>query len=355
MSRRGNTTVILALSSTAIVGMAALAIDLGYARVVQAHLQNVADAAAHAGSNQFDGTDEGIINARMMAQQIAYQNPVNGIPVYLHYSDITVGYWDTTTRTFMATMDPKYANTLRVTPSIDNLALLFAPLATGATSMPIRARSAMKAQHGGAGAVDCYLPVAVPSCLIPHHTLPGMQNVTLSLNPPAIDNVGWGKPEGNPSDAWVRDQFADCRASGWAEVGDDLGLGNGVNTDAMNELIAEFGTTTTRWDTTKWGAQPPRITGSSLNTTVYGRTVEGAVPVFASDESFCRGTGGMWSGEKVISGFIWGAIYDVKNTGSAASRTIRMRVDVLSEHDAGSLMGGPNYGIVTEDLPAMVE
>lgn len=355
MARRGNTTVILALSSSTLLGMAALTIDLGYARLVQVELQNLADAAAHAGSAQLDGTDEGVLAAITMARYVASMNPVAGQTLDLADEDLTVGYWDATARAFTATTDPQLANTLRVNANLAALDLLFAPLTVGVSSMPIRARSAMAAAQGGAGGVDCYLPIAVPQCLIDRWTLEGLQDVTLNLNPASIDSMGWGRPNGTPNASWSRDQIVTCTQNGTARVGEPVGLQNGVVTSAMSQVATSIGTSTTSWDTAKWGAQPARMSGSAVSAGAYGHTLEGVIVVFDGGPNYCIGSGGAFNGEETISGFLWAALYDVKTSGSAASKTMKLRLDPETEHVAGTLMGGPDWGVTIFEPPRMVE
>ncbi len=55
-NRRGVSLVIFAISSVAIIGMAALAIDLGMLLRTRAEAQRAADAAALAGASAFTET-----------------------------------------------------------------------------------------------------------------------------------------------------------------------------------------------------------------------------------------------------------------------------------------------------------
>lgn len=354
-SRRGNMAVTVALSLTSLLGVSALAIDLGYVRAVQNKLQMVADASAHAASAQLDGTEEGIVRARAMARWMAERNAVAGHAATVEEDDVTLGYWDPFARTFTETDDPMWANTARVNAEIPELGLLFAPIAMGKASMPVRARSAMAASQGGAGAVDCYVPIAVPSCLVELHTLEGLQDVTLHLNPAGVDSMGWGRTNGAISAAFTRSQIRNCYEDGWAFVGHSMNLQNGVVTTAMDELVAALRASETRWDVEKWGTQPARLSGSSIPAVDYGKTFEGPILVFESGPTYCQGSGGSFNGTETIQGFMWGAVYDIRNTGAAEDRTVHMRLDTQNEHDVGALMGGPNYGVTTFDLPRMVE
>lgn len=353
--RRGNVAISVGLSTTALLGVAALVVDLGYARTVQAQLQNVADAAAHAGSARLDGTAEGVVAAREMARYVASLNPVGRGVVELADEDIVVGYWDPDLQAFLPTADPMWANTVRVVANVPDLGLFVAPVALGTPSIPVRARSAVRASQGGAGAVDCYLPLAVPSCLVDLHTLEGLQDVTLYLSPSGIDSMGWGRTNGAISAAFTRSQIRNCYEDGWAFVGRNMQLQNGVVTTAMDELVAAVSASDTTWDAEKWGPMPARMTGSAISPANWGKTFEGPILVFESAPTYCQGSGGAFNGTETIQGFMWAAVYDIRNTGASSDRTVHMRLDTQNEHNVGALMGGPNYGVTTQDLPRVVE
>jgi Flp pilus assembly protein TadG len=59
-----------------LLGFAAITIDVGYQRIVRNQLENITDAAAHAGAHSLDGTDVGATAARTAAQLVASENHV---------------------------------------------------------------------------------------------------------------------------------------------------------------------------------------------------------------------------------------------------------------------------------------
>ena len=81
--RRGNAAIVTALSLTVLLGVAAIAVDGGMARHHRAELQNAADAAAHAAAFTYDGTEQGLLDAREAAVNIAALNTAGGQPVVL--------------------------------------------------------------------------------------------------------------------------------------------------------------------------------------------------------------------------------------------------------------------------------
>jgi Flp pilus assembly protein TadG len=108
---RGIAVVYLALLLFALVGFAALSIDVGYFYVVKGQLQNAADAAALAGGSGLKGglgvnpySNE--TTARIRARYFAQQNNAEGTPVLLDINtanintgDILIGCWNKSTST----------------------------------------------------------------------------------------------------------------------------------------------------------------------------------------------------------------------------------------------------------------
>jgi hypothetical protein len=166
--------------------------------------------------------------------------------------------------------------------------------------------------------------------------------------------VGWARPNGTPNASWTRSQIEDCEADGDAAVGDPVGLQNGVVTSALDALAARVDSSATTWQESRWGTLPARLSGSSIGVAKYGHTYEGPVIVFDGGDEYCHGSGGSFNHSQPLKGFLWGAIYDVKNSGSSASRTIKMRLDTSSGYNAGTQGGGPDYGVVTHFPPRLV-
>src|SRR5579864_2379811 len=78
--RRGATQVMVAVALPALLGMGALAVDIGHMVVAKQHLQQVCDAAARAGGTALptDATGDGGAGAVQAAEQCAQ---VNGVKV----------------------------------------------------------------------------------------------------------------------------------------------------------------------------------------------------------------------------------------------------------------------------------
>jgi hypothetical protein len=352
--REGNIATIVALGAVVLLSFAALTIDLGYGRLVQQQLENASEAGARGGSLKLDGTEAGLTAARITAASMAAQNIAGGGSVVLADEDIVLGVWDATTGTFTPSSDPLQVNTVQVRARIDALGLFLTPAAFARDTIPVSGMTRAMAMSQGAGEVQCYIPLALPDCVVDREGVEGIQDLTLQLNPPGVDNVGWGRANGSPSASWARDMFGDCESSGAASVGDPVGLGNGAMIPALTELVTQINGSDTTWDPTKWGTLPARMTGSSITPPNYGRTFEGPIMVVDTGDEYCTGSGGSWTGNRPLKGFMWASIYDVKNSGGAvAERNIRLRVDTSSLHDLGTSSGGPDYGVVST-TPVMV-
>lgn len=351
-SRRGAASLIVAMCLVVILGMAAIVIDLGYLNGVQAELQGSADAAAHGGALQLNGTAGGMEKARTMATLLAATNASAGRPVSLDPttieeggSGVELGTWDGGNRLFTVSADSGRVNAVRVQARMADLPAMFSQVAFQRQHLAASAQSVAVRETDGASAVDCYLPITTSTCLIQRHREAGIPYVDLMLNPAGIDNVGWGRPAGHPSASWISRQLLSCKADGTASIGDELGLGNGTVTSVLPDLAWAISNSSTSWDPAVWGTLPPQLPNSSLAPEDYGKTFEGPIPLF-NDPSYCSGKG-TFTGTKEIAGFVWVAVYDVVSKGPVAKRTIRVRMDTTREHAVGTEVDGPDFGVTT--------
>jgi hypothetical protein len=106
-NRHGSVAIVIALSTLAFVGLAALAIDISHFIVVRNELQNAADAGALAGARFLYDNNGTAVNpdANQRAYDAATANRSEAFPVDVHWSggndgDIQRGHWSFKTRTF---------------------------------------------------------------------------------------------------------------------------------------------------------------------------------------------------------------------------------------------------------------
>lgn len=342
-SRRGNFAIIIGISLTALLGMGALAIDSSYAFFVRQQAINAADAAALAGSLAIDGTDDGLELAADRAIAMANANLAAGHEVELSGEDIEFGVWDDETRTLIPSDDAEEIDAIAVRARIETQSLM-GEAAFGHSIESVSGRAVALAAEARADTVDCFLPIAIPSCLIEGAGGPeAAQDIDMVLNPPGADNVGWARPDGNPNASWLKDQIRDCEYAGEVEIGDTVDLGNGVVASAMKELATAIEDSDTSWDGETWGAMPPQEGKSAVSGAMYGNTWEAPALVF-DDDSYCGG-GGRWNGSATLSGFVGVSVYDVVTKGKAEEKTIKVRVDTTRTHKVGKGSGGPSWGV----------
>lgn len=341
--RRGAVLVTLAIALATLLGISALVLDLGHLRSVQEELQSAADASAHAGAGMLDGTESGLVAARQAAVDFGAFNEAGGAPVTLDPTgDVELGVWDETAATFTPGGTAETVNAVRAIAAREDVPAWFAAATVGADVLSASADSIAVRFTGGASQVECYLPLAVPSCVIEDlYGVDGVNMVDLVLNPPGVDNVGWAMPGGSPNADDTRSQIRDCEYGGSVDIGDPIGLGNGVIDAALKELEDAVESSTTTWQEDLWGTLPPQEDCSGINAAKYGNTYESAILVF-EDDSYCAG-GGSFNGTEEITGFVWAAVYEVCSKGAAAEKTIKLRLETREVHMGGSDVAGPDY------------
>ena len=150
----GSVLVILAICIVTLMGVAALAVDIGAVYAAKTQLQIGADAAALAAVQEL-----GNGQVQAVAAQYASLNSVMTTPITLDTSDVVTGYFDFSTGAF--TPDAQPPNAVRVTArrtpgSPDGPFELFFGKVIGRDSVSIEAESiaAIDSRVGGVGPAD---------------------------------------------------------------------------------------------------------------------------------------------------------------------------------------------------------
>ena len=374
-TRRGAILLVLALVLLVLLGVAALAVDLGQSRLAQAQLQVAADAGALAGANMLDETTDGLEAAHDMALAMASTNKATGVevviapnPANLADGDVVLGTWDADTSTFVPSYDPAAVDAVLVRTHADGLVPLLSRAAFARDTLGASAGSiAIRGLEVGAGEVPWYLPFGLPSCLFETYTGDEIHDMVFVLNPAGADNVGWASVDGHPSASWIIDQLMRSMSCmhAWmdsgtvdevcaeAEVGDDLGLSNGEATSALKALAGFIESDGVPWKEEVWGELPPQNEGSAIDPAYYGQNLVGPVPIFASDSVYCDPGGGNWVGTESLAGFAWLTVFDVRWQGAAEEKNVWVKIDIEHSYPVGSWFGGDDYGI-TATGPARV-
>jgi hypothetical protein len=114
-ARRGAVVVLTAILLVAILGMAAMSIDMGYVATVHSQLQRAADGAALAAAAEMN--KNGLVAAANRAKQIAALNASSGGPINLADSNIEFGIWNLHAKTFTPTTGGGNAVRVRIQQS----------------------------------------------------------------------------------------------------------------------------------------------------------------------------------------------------------------------------------------------
>lgn len=344
--RRGNAALIFGLLLVLVLGIAALVIDIGNARMVGDQLLAAVDAAALGGVARLDFTTAGLSAARETALEVAAQNAAGGAPVQLDPGDLELGVWDFDSSTFTLVDEPERMNALRVTHHRDDIPAWYASIAFNDERLSLT-RSAVAARAvRAAGAVDCYVPLAIPDCVLGYSDQ-GLMDRTFVFSPSGVDNVGWGRAGGSPNASFLGDQIEDCSSGGVAEAGDTVGVQNGVVASVIREMADRIEASNSAWDSEIWGVQPAQSADSVIQANRYGHTYEGPILVFDGSDAYCQ-TGGSFNGDFPLVGFLWGAVYDVTShgKGGAEQKNVLMRINVADLFEVGSVGGGVGRGVV---------
>lgn len=353
-ARDGNHAIAFALTLLVILGFASLVVDIGYQRTVKLQLEHGVQAAAHAGAAWLWQDDDSEQLARETAVSIASMNPVNGAPLRIdagaeaaNSGDVVFGSWDA--GSFTPTEDFEQMNAIRVQGHA-RLDTLLAEVAFGREELGANAvATAVLPPPLGAGAADCFLPIAVPECRVTA-TREDAQLADLRLSPAGVDSVGWAGVNGEINADYVMDQIHDCGAVGRASVGEPVLLQNGRVNSGLAALAEELVVSDTRWDEEIWGEMPEQSSRSTIPSADYGRTYEGPIVVFDGGPGYCQGSGGSFNTTETITGFVWGAIFDVERSNG----NFMVRLDVTTVRRLSDVSGGVNVGITYQPPPMLV-
>jgi len=340
-----------------LLAMSALAVDLGHARMVKGQLQNAIDVSAHAAAAYIStGGNANLTNVQNVAITTAALNKVNGTGLVLTSSDVEMGRW--ASGSFTANGVP--ANAVRITKQV-SMGTFFGHAAFGVDSMSAGAQTIVLAPPGGvASSGHCFIPIAVPECLISS----GQLNVT--FGDANNDNAAWANADGHPSSQDITSMLGQlaagtCSTAGEASVGSPIYLNNGVQNHG-SEVVDAMEESGGYWDNSRWGSKPSQSTSPSSIVPSYdwtsgpngtGAVLEGVVVVFDSSQYTCNPdgtvTGPNFNQSQTIVGFASAVIYDV-TTGNASEKNVKMKLSTTLTTTWGdeSDGSGNDYGV---DIP----
>jgi len=371
-ARAGSVVVVIALVLLVLMGFAALVIDLGYARLVKGQLQSAADAAALAGAQRIDGSEEGLAQARLTAVEIAQTNRARGDALVLDANlsndpegELVLGIWDG--HSFSPSTSAAAVNAVRVTLEEEGLAAIFSSTvwSEGPMSAAVVA-TALARPPQGAGGVEWYWPFATPDCFFETRSDDEIEDMTLVLSPDGADNTGWMAIGETIDAAWARSQLAlaaSCMTQWYttgevdercdrADVGDLADTSNGTLEAGLADVASLIAKSPIPWDSAIYGAEPARDPNSGVPAGKYGRVLVGVFPILDVPDDYCT-TGGKWAHAFEVTGFVWGVIYDTTTKG--ANKTVKIKLDLSHQYSVGDVLGGSDHGVVTLVPPSLVE
>ncbi len=232
-NQQGVAAIIIAALLTALLGFAALAVDVGYFMVARNQLQDVSDAAALAAGRQLGRMYEGMTYAeqqnfvpdsgqqdliRTAATGIAFQNSAGETTnTVMNTADVLIGRWDSATRTFTDGANPP--NAVKVAAKKDGsanppLSTFFAKVFT-IDSMNVRARAtAALTGSSDIGAGGLPVPFGISYAWFLGDFCD--QNITFYPSNTSTSCAGWHNYTDSPAaDSKIRQKINDEVAGTW--------------------------------------------------------------------------------------------------------------------------------------------
>ncbi len=343
---------------TALLGVSSLAVDYGYLRLANAQIGGAVDAAALAGVEHLDGTQEGVDIAKAVAVAVGNQNSVLGGFV-LTADMVELGsYVDgfSALPDVLSEDELLSANALRVNAENSGVTALLSRV-LGVQQMRTAAQSTAVRETGGASTADCFIPIGLPTCAVEDIEFGVVQNFDFVFNG-ADDDAWYIFPDGECCGAQaLRDQISFC-SFGEAGIGDPVELNGGTKNSVRKHIVDVIEGQGTLFDPSRYGELPAQDPCSELSPGAYGYVYEGPMLVFESDDGdYCGGNQG--TGDGTVIGIAWGAVYDLNSQSGKACKDkkgVQIRVDAIGEHDLpGAEAGGPDYGVLGTSGAVLVQ
>jgi Flp pilus assembly protein TadG len=194
--QRGAVAVLVAVTLVALIGMAALVVDMGQLYSVRDALQVATDAAALAGAQELDRTEAGLERARDRVKEYAAEHIADTSDVEISDDDIHFGHWDDLSLTYTdfgtAPENPGAVNAVRVIARRESatgnpVALVLAPVVGVSQASVNTAATAV----GGGPSSECGFPMVVPDCSLDQEISAGTCDYCMIYQDNNSDNAGW--------------------------------------------------------------------------------------------------------------------------------------------------------------------
>lgn len=356
--RRAASSVVLAVSLVVVLGFAALAVDIGALRQVQAQLQVACDAAALAGASHLDETAEGLTRAQAASLAFGSLNAVRETQLAPDEFAVAFGVWTPETRTFAESTDPARINAVRVDAVPRSVDTPLAGLAWYIGFADVTARAiGIRPPPEPADEVACFLPIAIPMCRADAIEAAGHPWVAaLQLATDSTDTMGWSHPDGANA-ASIGDALrtaASGTCPGAVAVGDPLPMTTGVETSVLLTLRDLLAANTAAWDVDLWGPRPPRDPNSVFTAEQYANlgVVQGPILVFDEDGTPCEQVA--FNRTAPLDRFAWGVLFDTY-TGPGQHKGVQVYLDLEHEFETPGSGGGSGGNVLSRPAGRLVE
>jgi hypothetical protein len=290
----GVTAIVVAIVIPILIGITALAVDIGYVMATRNELQNVADAAALAATRQLGAIYQGMTYAqqqsyvcdpltiRPIAKEVAGKNQAAKMSITLNDADIIIGDWHSSTLTLAPTLVQPDA--VRVIARRDGgvngpITTFFARiLGIDTVDVTATATAALTGQ-GTAEPGELELPIGISRWFFDE----GACNHHIKFYPTNDPDscAGWNTFTTSPSnDPGIRDILEGSDTSPRTIAGDTMFefTGGTLSTPTFDALLTLF--QHNGYDVDSNG---DAITDASGNPVVYATAAEGAVPLEDAD------------------------------------------------------------------------
>jgi Flp pilus assembly protein TadG len=334
---RGVIAVIVALVLVVLLGIAALAIDVGYLMAGRNELQNAADAAALAAARQLGENYKtgGTVNVITTAENVGHENKTAGVDLAIADVSATLGMWDpSTTPRFTATSTDPFAvqvEVKRVTGTGTGAVSTFFGKALGRNTADISAIAT--ASLSGICTSANSLPLGIGRSWFTN--LHANNFCTqIALNDTHSSCAGWSNLSSAPyKQQDVQDLLEGKTAIPTLTAGDTINFGGGTTTPILNDLIALFN------DKTKYASEKTfNADGSVKDWTT-------AVVVYEDSGTCSNPTGGYR-----ILGFSTVTITGFVTTGNNKGPVGTIQCNLVEQGRGGCFFAG-TFG----DIPRLVQ
>ena len=359
--RRGH-AVVFALTLAPLIGFTALSVDVGLQKVQAEEVSTIVSSAALAGSNQLDGTMDGTDRAVRAAMEMIHYS-TNSAKVKIGPSDVLFGVVEDGVFREVAvnSRTVKEVNAVRVDKRDVTTRANLAPVVVNNVEMNVGAMHTAVASSSGpstAGAVDCFLPIAVPSCAVDFSSgrMPDPMRVQFG-NPGGTKNISWAHPtKANANN--IKKAILNTCAYGEVAVDDKIHLNQGVQSSNLSrtaDVLNGWRGDSEPWpyeffpDGPPWRYEPNAFHwwDSRIYFWRWGQTLQGPIAIVdaGGKPGTCKGMKKL-KGKMKVEGFTWGFIYDVRTWGGSKNKGFMIQLDPVNPHEVGS-RGGGSTGNVT--------